>query len=129
MAAHEAQFTGRQDELAALERELASALARTLGVTLLAGEPGIGKSRLLDAFAGIARARGVAVLRGGASTAQGMPPYLPFLEALGQQIEQAPRDGLTEQVGAFAGVLATLLPELTIRLGESPVSYPLPPEQ
>jgi DNA-binding CsgD family transcriptional regulator/tetratricopeptide (TPR) repeat protein len=129
MAAHEAQFTGRQDELAALERELASALARTLGVTLLAGEPGIGKSRLLDAFAGIARARAVAVLRGGASTAQGMPPYLPFLEALGQQIEQAPRDALTEQVGAFAGVLATLLPELTIRLGESPVSYPLPPEQ
>jgi DNA-binding CsgD family transcriptional regulator len=129
MAAHGAQFTGRQDELAILERELASALAGKLGITLLAGEPGIGKSRLLAAFAGIASARGVAVLRGGASTAQGMPPYLPFLEALGRQIEQAPQDSLAEQVGTFAAVLATLLPELTIRLGEPPASYRLPPEQ
>src|SRR5690349_5737476 len=106
MAAHGAQFTGRQDELAELERELASALAGKLGVTLLAGEPGIGKSRLLEAFAEIARAQGVAVLRGGASTAQGMPPYLPFLEALGQQIEHVPRDALAEQAGTFAAVLA-----------------------
>ncbi len=36
MAAHGAQFTGRQVELATLEREFASALAGTLGITLRA---------------------------------------------------------------------------------------------
>ena len=69
------------------------------------------------------------VLRGGASEAEGMPPYLPFLEALGQHIRVATPDRLREQTGELASVLAAILPELSLRLGELPTSYPLPPEQ
>ena len=68
-------------------------------------------------------------MRGGASEAEGMPPYLPFLEALGQHIHTATSDTLCEQTGALASVLATLLPKLPHRLGTLPESYPLPPEQ
>jgi SAM-dependent methyltransferase len=69
------------------------------------------------------------VLRGGASEAEGMPPYLPFLEALGQHIRAATPDEVCAQTGAMASVLATILPELSLRLGELQSSYPLPPEQ
>jgi DNA-binding CsgD family transcriptional regulator len=72
---------------------------------------------------------GAPVLRGGASEAEGMPPYLPFLEAFGQHIRTATPDELRAQTGAMASVLATILPELSLYLGELPSSYLLPPEQ
>ncbi len=68
------------------------------------------------------------VLRGGASEAEGMPPYLPFLEALGQHIRAATSDELRTQTGAMASMLVTILPELSLCLGELPSSYVLPPE-
>ena len=38
-------------------------------------------------------------------------------------------DTLRAQTGALATILATILPELAVHLGESPPAYPLPPEQ
>ncbi len=98
-------------------------------VVLIGGPPGIGKTCLLDALAAHARQQGVPVLRGGASEAEGMPPYLPFLEALGQHIHTATPNIVREQAGTLASVLATILPEFPLLLGELPVSYPLPAEQ
>jgi predicted ATPase len=77
---------GRQRESASIWSALESAVNGRLTVTLVEGEPGIGKTRLLDSIAGRTAQTGVKVLRGGASEAEGMPPYLPFLEALGQHI-------------------------------------------
>ena len=96
---------------------------------LLAGAPGIGKSRLLEEFPPPELAEGVIVLRGGASQAEGMPPYLPFLQALGEYIAVLPTDQLHEQIGPHAATLATLLPEIPHRLGPPPPRYPLGPEQ
>jgi predicted ATPase len=122
-------LTGRQHELAALWKQFEETTAGRLHVTLVAGEPGIGKTRLLNEVAGCAEQVGALVLRGGASEAEGMPPYLPFLEALGQHIRTATLDQLREQIDAMGPVLATILPELPLRLSELPGSYPLPPEQ
>jgi predicted ATPase/DNA-binding CsgD family transcriptional regulator len=120
---------GRQRESASIWSALESALNGRLAVTFITGEPGIGKTCLLDSIAGRAAQTGAKVLRGGASEAEGMPSYLPFLEALGQHIRVTSPDTLQNQSGAFASVLASILPELTLRLGERPVHYPLPPEQ
>ena len=98
-------------------------------VVLLAGEPGIGKTRLLDEIAVRTAHQGAVVLRGGASEAEGMPPYLPFLEALGSYIQDALLDRLREQVAAASPVLTSILPELVVRLGDLGVPHPLPPEQ
>jgi DNA-binding NarL/FixJ family response regulator len=98
-------------------------------VVLLAGDPGIGKTRLLDEIAMRTAQDGATILQGGASEAEGMPPYLPFVEALGRYTQTAPLDLLRTQVSAAPQVLATILPELITRLGEIPVSAPLPPEQ
>lgn len=120
---------GRERELALLAHGLAEARAGQPGVILLAGEPGIGKTRLLDEFRLRALHGGASVLRGGASQAEGMPAYLPFLEALGEQIAQAPPERLREQLGPNAPVLAPLLPGIAQRLPDLDSLYALPPEQ
>ncbi|MBE3568057.1 MAG: AAA family ATPase [Thermogemmatispora sp.] len=122
-------LVGRERELARLRSLEEKSRAGGLQVALIAGEPGIGKTRLLREIARCARQQGTTVLQGGASGTEGMPPYLPFLEALGQHIRSVPADELRSQAGAMASVLATILPELSLRLEGSASSYPLPPEQ
>ena len=122
-------FVGRQRESQALWQQFELARGRHIRVMLVAGEPGIGKTRLMEQVAERAASDGAAILRGGASEAEGMPPYLPFLEALGQHVQTARLDELQEQAGNLSPILATILPELRLRLGEMPASYPLPPEQ
>lgn len=98
-------------------------------VVLVSGEPGIGKTCLLDEIELRANGDGAVVLRGRSSQAEGMPPYLPFLEALGKYIQVTPLDLLREQVAAAPQVLASLFPELAIRLGDLGVPSASPPEQ
>ncbi len=122
-------LVGRQRELNTLWSQFEKTTAGRLHVTLVAGEPGIGKTRLLNEIAEHAEQVGGLVLRGGASEAEGMPPYLPFLEALGGYIRTAPLEQLRAQADPIAPILATILPELPRQLGELTPSYPLPPEQ
>jgi predicted ATPase len=128
-ASPEPLLIGRERERALLWSHYQAAASGQTRVVLIEGPPGIGKTCLLDAMAAHARQQGVPVLRGGASEAEGMPPYLPFLEALGQHIRTATPHIVREQAGALASALATILPEFPLPLGELPVSYPLPAEQ
>jgi predicted ATPase/DNA-binding CsgD family transcriptional regulator len=98
-------------------------------VVLLKGEPGIGKTRLLDEVALRTAQEGAIVLRGRAFDAEGMPPFLPFLEALGRYIRETPQDQLRTQVAAVPQLLASLLPELAVYLPDLHAPLPLPPEQ
>src|SRR6266851_10311435 len=123
------QFVGRQRELNLIWNHYHAASNGNAHVVLVSGEPGIGKTRLLDEVGALATKDGAIVLHGGASEAEGMPPYLPFLEAFGRHIQMTPLDQLRTQVAAASQVLATLLPELITRLGDLPISPPLPPEQ
>ena len=69
-------FVGRERELAALWARLALAGQGHGGVVLAAGDPGVGKTRLVMELADRARAEGWLVLVGRAYDADGMPPYL-----------------------------------------------------
>lgn len=120
-------IVGRQRELGLVWSQFEAARAGRFGVVLLAGAPGIGKTRLLDVLAIRAAQSGAVVLRGGGSETEGMPPYLPFLEALGQHIRTTAPDIIRSQAGAFAPVLATLFTELPLE--QPSASQPLPPEQ
>ncbi|MGZ3599368.1 MAG: ATP-binding protein [Ktedonobacterales bacterium] len=122
-------LAGRQRELTRLRQQFEEASTGRLRVVLVTGEPGIGKTSLLHEMGRHAQQQRATVLRGGASDAEGMPPYLPFLEALGSYIRATPPDQLRTQVGLMAAPLATILPELPLQLGELPISYPLPAEQ
>src|SRR3990172_13035633 len=79
-------FVGRDKELAALTERLDAAGRGEGGLVLIAGEPGIGKSRLLAEFAARARSDGWLVLSGSAYDTEGMPAYLPFVEAVREHV-------------------------------------------
>ncbi|MBI5292151.1 MAG: AAA family ATPase [Chloroflexi bacterium] len=120
---------GRQHELDSLRREFQNAARGRTTFVLLSGEPGVGKSHLLAEVARLGEAEGARALRGQCLESEGMPPYLPFLEALGEYMRTAPQAQLRRQTGANAHVLATLFPEILQRLGDLSPLYDLPPEQ
>ena len=73
---------GREPELARLREALTGARAGRRGAVMLAGEPGVGKSTLVDAF--LAESEGVLAGVGQCLGQRGPgEPYLPWLEALG----------------------------------------------
>src|ERR1700736_3048996 len=99
LAPFTSQDVGRERELALIWNPIEAARNGNARVILLAGELGIGKTRLLQEFAVRAVQDGATVLWGGASESEGMPPYLPFLEALGSYIRTASLEQLREQGG------------------------------
>jgi DNA-binding SARP family transcriptional activator len=113
-------FVGRERELVQLTRALDDALAGQGRVALLAGEPGIGKSRLADELATRARARGMNVLVGRCWEAGGAPAYWPWIQSLRSLVDKSESAVLRAQLGASAADLAQLLPELRVVLPEVP---------
>ncbi|MGY1739034.1 BTAD domain-containing putative transcriptional regulator [Geodermatophilus sp. SYSU D00684] len=79
-------FVGRPGELAALAAAWAAAGAGRGTAVVVTGEPGIGKTRLVEAFA--ARA-GAAVRWGRCAEIGGAPPYWPWQQVLGGLPEAA----------------------------------------
>ena len=76
-------FVGRARELGELERALDAARAGTGAAVLVAGEAGIGKTRLVSELARRARGAGFEVLLGRSIDLVGTElPYQPFAEAL-----------------------------------------------
>ncbi len=107
-----ATFVGRGRELGVLVEALDDALGGRGRLVLVAGEPGIGKSRLADELMGQARVRGTRVLVGRCWEAGGAPAYWPWVQSLRAYVPETDLDALRTQLGAGAGDLAQLLPEL-----------------
>jgi len=134
-AAAAGPMVGRQQEMAQLEawREggggdngagRGSDQAR---VMLLAGDPGIGKTRLLAETAVRAFASGSIVLAGRAPE-ETLVPYQPFLEALGHYVFRAPLEELRLVAREYGAELGRLIPELRRRVPELPPPDPGDPE-
>ena len=115
-ASTRARFVGRERELALLEERLAAAARGEGGVILLAGEAGVGKTRLLREFANRAESQGWQVLSGRAYDTEGMPPYLPFAEAIRQYILKVDDADATALLSGAAEI-TILLPELHAQFG------------
>src|SRR5262249_46668835 len=105
-------FVGREPELEQLDRALGFALSGSGRLLMLAGEPGIGKTRTAAEFAARARSQGVRVLWGRCYETEGAPPYWPWLEPLRVYLRSLD----LSRLGVNPAVLAELLPELRERL-------------
>jgi DNA-binding SARP family transcriptional activator len=114
------QFVGREPELSELLRGLDEALAGEGRLFLVGGEPGIGKSRLVEQLARRAPERGAEVLVGRCWEAGGAPPYWPWVQALRLYLRDRDPETLRRQLGRSASDLAQILPELNEFYGELP---------
>ena len=119
-------FVGRERELSELAGGLDDAFAGRGRLFLLAGEPGIGKSRLAEELIADARARGAHVLVGRCWEAGGAPAYWPWVQALRAYVRDAEPEPLRAQLGDRAADLAQLLPELRALLPD--IEEPPAPE-
>src|SRR5262245_12260195 len=81
---------GRRAECAELRSFLDDALAGRSRLALLAGEPGIGKTRLADELSTEAAARGAVVAWGRSWEAGGAPVYWPWIEILRACVRHGP---------------------------------------
>ena len=106
-------LVGRASELAALEDALDRAVRGTPVHQLVAGEAGVGKSRLVRETSSLAAARGFRVLSGGcADVGEGGVPYGPIVEALRTLVRGLEPSAIDSIVGDARGDLARLVPAL-----------------
>jgi tetratricopeptide (TPR) repeat protein/predicted Ser/Thr protein kinase len=96
---------GREAEISKLEESLRQAAAGSGKIVFITGEPGIGKTALLDAFL----ARAIAIIPGllpsrGRCVEQYGPgeAYLPFLDALGGLLNPPGRERVATVLRSFA---------------------------
>jgi len=113
-------MVGRSAEQEMLARAWAQAKDGHRRVTLLSGEPGIGKTRLATETALAAHAEGAVVLLGTCDEDVNLP-YQPFVEALRHYVTHAPDDVLAAHVREHKGELGRLVPELARRVSDLPV--------
>jgi class 3 adenylate cyclase/tetratricopeptide (TPR) repeat protein len=127
MLAH-TPFVGRGEETAILRRRLDEAGKGSASVVMLAGEPGIGKTRLVEEFAEHARAVGALVLWGRCYDGGWAPPFSPFVEGLRQYARDTQPGDIPAEAKPHAAVLARIAPELRDAVPDAPAPPDLPPE-
>jgi len=109
-------FVGRRRELAALDACLEATRRGAGGFGLVCGEPGIGKTRLLEELGTLACNGGMLVLSGRCSQGEWAQPYGPFADALLRHAESVGDARFAAEVGRHAAVVARIAPELHRRL-------------
>jgi predicted ATPase len=117
----EAGFVGRRQKLHQLQEHWAATLAGHGRVVLIAGEPGIGKTRLAGELCGAVHDAGATVLLGRCFEDVARP-YGPWIDALSQYIAACPAGELRLVLGNRRSELAQLLPAL----GGSAAIAPIP---
>ena len=103
---------GRERELEVVEQLLDGACAGEARILCVAGEPGIGKTRLLAEVAARAGQRGCLVLEGGTAEFEGELPFGVLVDALEEHLESLAPSAYqrlaTEDLGELAGVFPAL---------------------
>jgi DNA-binding SARP family transcriptional activator len=118
----EGVFVGYEHELDVLKGALEDMLTGRGTVALIAGEPGIGKSRLAGRIGELAAARGSRLLWGRCWEAGGAPAYWPWVQALRSYLRDCSVDQLGSEAGLVVSELAQILPELRQRVPGVPES-------
>ena len=122
-------FVGRQQELGELKTALDDALSGRGRLVMLAGEPGIGKTRTARELALVAESQGAQALRGRCYEEEGAPPYLPWLQPIRFYVQQQAPEQLRAEMGAGAADIAAIVPELRDKLPDLETPSALEPEQ
>ncbi len=120
-------FVGRAAELEKLRSLMPRAGGEGSRVGLIAGAPGVGKSRLVREFAIEAAGDGALVLYGSCDAAVSTP-YGPVVEALDHLLRVTDVAELRTALGASGGEITRLVPELPALVGDLPTSAGADPD-
>ena len=116
----ERRFIGRRPELDALHAALEAAVAGRPRIVLLAGEPGIGKTRTAQEIVEHAGQRHVLALWGRCPEEPGAPPYWPWMQLIRRYAALHDEQVLGQTIGSAATQLAALDPELAHLAHDTP---------
>ena len=125
-------LVGREGYLDALDRALESVASGRGQVILLAGEAGLGKSRLVAEAkrrASLAAEPAFSVMQGHCFDPDGSLPYVPIIDLLRTCIDTHDAAELVECVGPEAPDILSILPELATLVPGVVPARPLEPEQ
>jgi len=122
-------FIGRDFEMRGLLEALDRAEEGHGSVLFVAGEPGIGKTRLAEEVLRAARGRHCLALVGRCSEDVDSLPLLPFVEAVERASRIIPRAAFRATLGESATSIARMVPSLRTELLDLPPPADLPPEQ
>jgi class 3 adenylate cyclase len=120
-------FVGRDAEYETMLKKLGEARNSRGSVVLLAGEPGIGKTRLTEEFCDHASS-GATVVRGNCYEGDVAAPFGPWTEALRSLLEQTPDADLRDTLGPGAPDIAAMLPDVRRRIPDLEEAPQLEPE-
>jgi hypothetical protein len=111
------ECVGRDRESAELVAGLEDALDGRGRLFLVAGEPGIGKTRLAEQLATHAAERSARVVWGRCWEGGGAPPYWPWAQIVRAVAEGTDDQTLASWLGSGAAFVSQLAPDLAARLG------------
>ncbi|MFN2525500.1 MAG: AAA family ATPase [Actinomycetota bacterium] len=114
-----AGFVGRTEDVDELVAAWKKSLTDERQVVLLAGEPGIGKTRLAAELARLCHGDRAQVLYGRCDE-ETVVPYQPFVEALTHFVGHAPIHRLRQMTRTSGAHLKRLVPELGARVPQLP---------
>jgi class 3 adenylate cyclase/tetratricopeptide (TPR) repeat protein len=122
-------FLERDAERASLRRLLDDVRTGHGRLGLVAGEAGVGKSRLVAEIGDEAEARGIRVLTGHCVEMMGAPPYLPYVEIIEQAISSRRSPlALRQALGDVAAEIARIAPAVRRAFPDIPPQVELPAE-
>lgn len=113
-------FIGRSREFEKLQSQWARSLRGGRLAVAVAGEPGMGKTRLLAEFARAVHAAGGRVLYGRCDE-EATVPYQPVADVVRLALGEVSARELAGHVEAWGGELARLVPDMVSRLPEVPL--------
>jgi hypothetical protein len=108
-------YVGRSDELGGLRALWSRSAAGQMLFCVVSGEAGIGKSRLVAEIAIEVHQAGARVLLGSCFEDMALP-YLPFVQALTDDMDGLPDEEARRRVGPAAEALARIVPDVARRL-------------
>ena len=123
-------FVGRDAEWNALRRVLEEARSGRGRAVMIAGAPGVGKTRIAAEFGREVLLKGTLVLAGACYDRNDAVPFIPFVEMLEGALAQAPStQGLRNALADDAPEIARFMPQLRRIFPDIGAPRELPPEQ